>query len=44
VDRHPVPLGDGGINLLQELDELLLAVPPVALADHLARRHVQGRE
>ena len=34
----------GGVHGVEEVAELLGPVPPVAAADHLARRHVQGGE
>ena len=44
VDRDPgLPL-DLGVDLVEELEELLLPVPAVALADDMARDDVQGRE
>lgn len=44
MDRHPGLLGDVGVDQVEELDELLLAVPAVALADDLPGGPVQGRE
>ncbi len=44
MDFHPVFLGHGGVDQVEELDELLLTMPAVALADDLPCGHVQGRE
>ena len=44
VDRRPRLARQGRVDVVEERQELLVPVPPVAPADHLPRRHVQGRE
>jgi hypothetical protein len=38
------PAGDGGVDELEETQELLVAVPPLVLGDHRASGQVQGGE
>src|SRR5579864_6110489 len=42
MDREVV--GHRGLDMAQELKELLVTMPPLALSEDLARRDVQGRE
>ena len=44
-DQMPVEVGRHvRVDRLQELQKLLTAMAPMTLADHLARRHVEGGE
>jgi hypothetical protein len=44
VDFHARPLGELGIDLVEELEELVLPMSSITLADHMARGDVQRSE
>ena len=43
-DVHLARWRQAGIDLIQELEELLVPMPAIAAADHLPGRHIQRRE